>query len=272
MAKIFADKYLTSPRTAKFCIDKVYEVIGRENISEIIEPSAGCGSFSKQIPECKAFDLYPQHPSIKQADFTTLDLGGYKPKRLFIGNPPFGGGSGKLIKQFYDKCTTDGDYIAFILPIGFYNNYKVFNKFEIIYQTAITIEFSNVIVKSAFIIYKRNKDKDKYENDDKIDAIQYIIHGRSNKKDYKYKTNTQCDYYVGQLGSVTLKEVEPYSHVSALGMKIKEDWREEVIVFMKWLFYYNLQTNILTQFCVSVPGLNKSRLNQLIKICIKGIE
>ena len=49
MAKIEFDKYYTSPNTARFCINKTYEILGKENITEIIEPSAGCGTFSNQI-------------------------------------------------------------------------------------------------------------------------------------------------------------------------------------------------------------------------------
>jgi len=46
--KITLDKYYTDTNTAKQCIEKVYEIIGKENITQIIEPSAGNGSFSLQ--------------------------------------------------------------------------------------------------------------------------------------------------------------------------------------------------------------------------------
>ena len=46
MAKIINDKYYTPIELAKYCIDKTYKIIGRENITDIIEPSAGNGSFS----------------------------------------------------------------------------------------------------------------------------------------------------------------------------------------------------------------------------------
>jgi hypothetical protein len=39
MAKILLDTcYYTDLKTAKWCIDKTLEIIGQENISEIIEP------------------------------------------------------------------------------------------------------------------------------------------------------------------------------------------------------------------------------------------
>jgi predicted RNA methylase len=69
-AKINLDKYYTPVELAKYCIDKTYEIIGKENITEIIEPSAGNGSFSLQIPNCIAYDIEPEHESIIKQDFS----------------------------------------------------------------------------------------------------------------------------------------------------------------------------------------------------------
>lgn len=271
MAKIAFDKYYTSPRTARFCINKVIEVIGKDNITEWIEPSAGCGTFSLQIPDCYAYDLYPQHPSIRKADFTTLDLGGYKKGRLFIGNPPFGGSSGKLIQQFFNKCAADGDYIAFILPVGYYDSYARFNKFEIIYQTTIEIEYTNVMIKSAFIIYKRNPMIQKFKDPEPLKAIKWIRLGRENKKDKKHKSSGDYDYCVASFGT-SLKECKPYEHAGTYAMKIDQQWREQVKELMKWLYWYNKETKILSQFSVSSPSINLVKLDKLIRICLPGIE
>ena len=56
-----------------------------QNITEIIEHSAGNGSFSNQITNCIAYDLVPESDNIKTADFLDMKLG-YKSGRLFIGN------------------------------------------------------------------------------------------------------------------------------------------------------------------------------------------
>ena len=91
MAKIVNDKYYTPKDLAKRLIDKTYEIIGEENISETIEPSAGSGSFSDQIYHnvCFAYDIEPEAEGIIKQDFLTLDCG-YLEGRLTIGNPPFG--------------------------------------------------------------------------------------------------------------------------------------------------------------------------------------
>ena len=67
--KLDNDKYYTPIDLAKECIDKTFEIIGKENITEIIEPSAGNGSFSNQIANCIAYDLVPESDNIKTADF-----------------------------------------------------------------------------------------------------------------------------------------------------------------------------------------------------------
>ena len=45
MAKIQNDKYYTPPDLAKYVVDKTNEIIGKENITEYIEPAAGAGVF-----------------------------------------------------------------------------------------------------------------------------------------------------------------------------------------------------------------------------------
>ena len=59
MSKIANDKYYTPILLANHCWDKTLEVIGEENISEVIEPSCGDGAFyhhDKMIPHI-GFDI-----------------------------------------------------------------------------------------------------------------------------------------------------------------------------------------------------------------------
>ena len=62
MGKIQNDKYYTPIPLANYCWDRVLNIIGEENISEIIEPSVGDGSFlhhTYKIPHF-AFDIEPE--------------------------------------------------------------------------------------------------------------------------------------------------------------------------------------------------------------------
>jgi predicted RNA methylase len=154
--KLHLDKYYTPILLARYCINKTYEVIGKENITEIIEPSAGNGSFSNQIEGCIAYDIEPENENVLQQDFLELKLE-YEKGRLFIGNPPFGDRM-NLATQFIKRCYEYGDYIAFILPISQYeNNYK-FYEFDLIHSENLGVQiYTDREVHCCLNIYKRPK-------------------------------------------------------------------------------------------------------------------
>lgn len=49
MGKIELDKYYTSPWLAKYVVNKTKQVIGNQNITQWLEPSAGNGVFLIKI-------------------------------------------------------------------------------------------------------------------------------------------------------------------------------------------------------------------------------
>lgn len=109
------DKFYTKPDVAKMCID----MLDLSEYDFIVEPSAGSGSFSKQIVNCIAYDLVPEDETIIQQDFFELDIKKFKDmKVLTIGNPPFGV-QNNLAIRFFNKAAKYSDTIAFILPKSF---------------------------------------------------------------------------------------------------------------------------------------------------------
>lgn len=109
------DKFYTHQSVAKMCID----MIDLSSYDVIIEPSAGNGSFSNQIPNCISYDLVPEHPSIIQQDYLKLDTWRFIGKKvLTIGYPPFGI-QNNLAIQFFNKAAEYSHTIAFILPRTF---------------------------------------------------------------------------------------------------------------------------------------------------------
>lgn len=153
-AKLHLDKYYTPSGVARMCIAIAHNVIGVDNITEVIEPSAGSGSFSRLIPNCIAYDIEPDGDGIIQADFLSLDMD-YKEGRLFIGNPPFGARN-TLAVRFFKRCIQMGDFIAFILPISQVNNNQQMYEFDLVYSKDIgCIEFTDRRVHCCFNIYKR---------------------------------------------------------------------------------------------------------------------
>ena len=154
MAKIKLDKYYTPVALAEYCINKTYEIIGKENITEIIEPSAGNGSFSLQIPDCIAYDIEPEHESIIKQDYLKLELE-YKKGRLIIGNPPFGI-KNTLSVQFYKNAINQAQFITFILPISQLNNNIELFDYDLIYSEDLNKQYySNLPIHCCLNIYKK---------------------------------------------------------------------------------------------------------------------
>lgn len=155
MSKIELDKYYTPFNIAKYCYDIAIEKIGKENISEIIEPSAGKGVFLDIDEKIIGYDIAPEDNRIIEQDYLTLDID-YKENRLIIGNPPYGRCL-NLAQKFYKKSIEIGDYIAFILPISQLNNNRTFYEFDLIYSEDLgEAEYSGVKLHCVFNIYKRS--------------------------------------------------------------------------------------------------------------------
>ena len=208
--KLENDKYYTPKELSKRLILKTFNLIGKENITEIIEPSAGDGSFSTQIQSCIAYDIEPENSSIIKSDFLKLNIE-YKKGRLFIGNPPFGVHN-KLVIDFYNKCCECGDYIAFILPISCYQNDIKLYKFDLIYSEDLGInQYTDRNLHCCFNVYKRPlsgkfNNKPNYE----LNEITIIEHRRK-KGNYLTGKNkyipdnfcySMCNWGNGCLGKV----------------------------------------------------------------------
>lgn len=158
MAKIQNDKYYTPPDLAKYVVEKTREIIGEQNITEYIEPSAGSGVFIDYLDKPYiAYDIEPEDSRIIKQDWLTVGLD-YKKGRCIIGNPPFGV-KNTLSVQFYKKSIHLADYISFILPISQFNNNMQMYEFDMVYTENLgEREYSDRIIHCCFNIYKRRDD------------------------------------------------------------------------------------------------------------------
>ena len=155
IAKIKNDKYYTPPDLAKYVVDKTKEVIGEENITEYVEPSAGAGIFLDYLDKpYLAYDIEPEDDRAVKQDYLELNLE-YKRGRCVIGNPPFGE-KNTLPVKFFKKSKIFCDYICFILPISQYqNNYQMY-EFDLIYSEDLGIKkYTDRYLKCCFNIYRR---------------------------------------------------------------------------------------------------------------------
>jgi predicted RNA methylase len=126
LERINNEQFYTDPQIALKLINHLKTHIGSfDSFKLIVEPSAGTGSFSLNLPKNKtlAMDIEPKHITIKKKDFLLFNSSqiqhNYHPDSvLCIGNPPFGHNS-SLAKKFIQKCSEFSNHIAFILPKSF---------------------------------------------------------------------------------------------------------------------------------------------------------
>ena len=146
------DKFYTKNDVAKKCIDVIIEKYSKTNEYLWIEPSAGDGSFLRNIPtsyEKIGVDLEPGSPDIIAADFLKWDCVNYvneNRKIIIFGNPPFGR-QASLAKAFIKKSCVIADMIAFILPKSFLKP-SMSNAFDIKFHCEYSIE----LAKDSFLI------------------------------------------------------------------------------------------------------------------------
>lgn len=115
------DKFYTLPSVSKQCIEVVDRLYDLSHFDTIVEPSAGNGSFSTQLPgnTTIALDISPEHDiNIKKQDFFTFFPQLQNRRVLVIGNPPFGRVS-SLAVRFFNHAAQWCDVIAFIVPRTF---------------------------------------------------------------------------------------------------------------------------------------------------------
>lgn len=265
LAKIELDKYYTSIELSKYCIDKTFEIIGKDNITEIIEPSAGNGSFSNQIEDCIAYDIEPDGDSIIEQDFLNVELE-YKKGRLIIGNPPYGNRC-RLAQMFYKKSVDICDYISFILPIGQMNNTRTMFEFDLIYSEDLGEHiFSDVKVRCCLNIYKR---PDKHLNKKptfKLKDIE-IKEQRKSRKQY-IPDDFEYDLRICFWGSVG-KIVEyngQYSHEMAIKISDKQPFKNDILMSLQNVDWNKIYPQVTT------PCLYQWQVLKFIKEETKYIE
>lgn len=175
--KISLDKFYSSQEA----VAQLLKHIDLNNFDVIIEPSAGAGSFLKQLPLQKtfAYDLVPESDNIiKKNWLAPFDEKGNRDDSLYIkdkenffdsqnkkilvvGNPPFGKNN-KLAKEFI-KESTFADTVAFILPKSFLKtslinslpkNYEIIEN-EVVVNDMFEFEDEKIKVPTTILILKK---------------------------------------------------------------------------------------------------------------------
>ena len=267
--KLQNDKYYTPIELANYCWNKVFEVVGEENISEIIEPSVGNGSFlhhAEQLPHF-AYDIEPECESnfthiFKQA-YLSADIK-YLWGRLIIGNPPYGRCL-NMAQKFFKKSVEIADTIAFILPISQLDNTRSMYEFDLVYSEDLGIQhYTDRDLHCCFNIYRR-PDSGKL-NSKPVAKLKDVTIYRQDSKGYDEKDFDvrMCYWGDGSAGKI-LKDDEHYS--AEYKIKINnEELREdiiEVLTAFDWKEYLN---------CIAMRKIQQFHIIEILKENVKGIE
>tara|TARA_R110002096_G_scaffold409919_1_gene609409 strand:+ start:346 stop:1137 length:792 start_codon:yes stop_codon:yes gene_type:complete len=260
--KIHLDKYYTPSDLAEYCVNKTNEIIGIENITQWIEPSAGNGSF---LPFLKdnyiAYDLEPENENIIKQDYLSLNLP-YLKGRCIIGNPPFGR-SNNLIVSFYKKAITQCDYISFILPISQYENNIRLYDFDMIYSEKLKeVKYSGVTLKCCLNIYKKPlRDLNKKPNYKLKDVNIFEHHSKRNP--LKFDSNTH-DFRMCAWGAKMGTEVIEQKYALEYCIKVNNNKHKKDIV--------NLLKKADWKNNISTPNLCKWQIYKYLKDQIPELE
>jgi hypothetical protein len=243
------DKFYTPKQVAKECIDTFWRTCF--NITEIIEPSAGNGAFSLQIPNCIAYDLEPEHESIIKQDFLKLEIP-YKRGRLIIGNPPFGDRN-NLARGFYKKATELCDAIAFILPISQLDNSDSLYEFDLIKSIDLgVLEYSGMKIHCCFNIYTRPKNGLNSKPNLKIDWLKVY---RDDQDGYEGINADLCIFRRGaSVGKEKFADTHTQTYKIVVDDKSKVEYVKDRILNFDWSNFKKHQ---------SAPSLSKNDIYRL---------
>lgn len=246
------DKFYTPKETAKQCIDLFLETF--IDVTEIIEPSAGNGNFSLQIPNCIAFDLEPEHESITKQNFLNLELP-YKKGRVFIGNPPFGDRN-NLARSFYKHACKMGDYIGFILPISQFENSDSLYHFDLIKSVDLgVLEYSNMKVHCCFNLYQRPVNG-KLNSKPKLNSELFTIH-RDDQDGYNELEYDLCIFRRGaSSGKEKFTDLHTQTYKIVVNDKSDVDYVRSTILNFDWQNYKKHQ---------SAPSISKNDVYRIFK-------
>lgn len=202
--------------------DVVYKCLNLLDMSKydcIIEPSAGNGSFSNEIPGCFAYDIAPESENIQEADWLTLDKTIFKSYNniLVLGNPPFGVQNNLAIK-FFNESASFCDSIAFVLPKSFRKS-SVKNKLNLFFrlEQELVLEDNHFLINGqkycvpcVFQVWKksdqpREKNKNKATTDffdfvekdsENVDIRIPRVGGNAGKASLSLDGSAQSNYFI----------------------------------------------------------------------------
>ncbi len=177
------DQFYTKETVAKSCIETILEQLPLTSEYLWIEPSAGNGSFLKQVPkdiQMIGLDIEPKAPGILTQDYLKWKFE-KKQKCVVFGNPPFGRQS-SLAKAFVSKSCEFADVIAFILPKSF-TKPSMYHVFDLHYHCISSTDLE----KNSFVLNGEPYD---------VPCVFQIWEKKEEKREVEKKVSSEGFHYV----------------------------------------------------------------------------
>ena len=189
------DQYYTRQHVAlnlygvfqKFCDPGQYQ---------LVEPSAGTGSFFRLMPEGSlAFDVDPKFPGIVTADFLSVEIRSEREVAV-VGNPPFGR-SASMAVRFFNHAAWQARVIALILPRTFRKasienrldrNFHLIHE-ETVQRDAFLFRSKPYDVPAVFQIWERRED------------LRELKHVAIHHPDFSWTTPDRADFAIQRVGA-----------------------------------------------------------------------
>jgi len=237
--KIVLDKYFTPVSIANHCYDVVIDLIGEDNIDEIVEPSVGNGSFlhhsivNRKPMLCIDIDSGVDNVNgidIIRADWLEYPID-YRSNRLVIGNPPYGSRM-NLAQKFFKKSVVICDYIAFILPISQLGNVQSLYEFDLIHSEDLgELSYSGVKLRCCFNVYRRPlSGKLNSKASSKLSYVSICRNDSKRYNDFVYDIR-MCAWGDGSAGKI-LSDGESYSAEYKIKIDDSCPFRDDVIDYL----------------------------------------
>lgn len=250
------DRFYTSDSTVSTCL-KLLDL----NIYDcIIEPSAGTGSFLKQLPNAIGYDIYPEDENIIEADWFKIDKTQFKNYKniLVCGNPPFGEQS-TLAIQFFNEAATFANTIAFILPLSFKKD-SIQNKLN------LNFKLIDELILNDCIFYLKNQEEIKVPcvfqiwEKSEIPRKKIILKTTSNL--FNFVKKEEADFRIQRVGGNAGKASFDLSKAESSNYFIKNlstKTNEEFVNYVNSLIFPTIS------FTVGPKSLSKGELVSVIE-------
>ena len=274
------DQFYTPITTAKYCYEKLLEILKKYNDREIdytyIEPSAGNGNFLSILPNERriGLDIEPNNEEIIKYDYLKWKPEDYNKKYIVIGNPPFGL-RGQLALKFINHSNKFADYVCFILPQLFESDGKGVPRkrvkgFNLLLSENISNNFQypdgkNIKVQCIYQIWSKNHNNKDFiikPIDNNNIKVYSLSDGGSSSTTRNKKMLHKCDIYLPStcFGKDNMKYYESFNDLpnkKGYGIIFKENKNDNIkkfksinwndIAFLSTNSAYNIRTSQIVE-------------------------